>query len=46
MNADEGRLRVEGFVELRDRSVKRSGVLEVSRNWGFEVGSGVKWGSV
>ena len=42
MNADEGRLR----AELRDRSVKRSGVLEVSCNWGFEVGSGVKWGRV
>jgi hypothetical protein len=39
-------IRVGGFAELRDRSVKRSGVLEVSCNWGFEVGSKVKRGRV
>ena len=46
MNTDGCRIRVGGFAELRDRSVKRSGVLEVSCNWGFEVGSKVKRGRV
>lgn len=46
VNAGGCRIRVAGFVELRDRSLKRSGVLEVSCNWGFEVGSKVKRGRV